>query len=54
MLFRLAGLAIMRHTKVRSDANPFDPAWTAYFQHRANALRLRCNKPGPYAGCWKA
>jgi RNA-directed DNA polymerase len=37
MLFRLAGLAIKRHTKVRSDANPFDPAWTEYFQRRANA-----------------
>ena len=37
MLFRLAGLPIKRHTKVRSDANPFDPAWTAYFERRANA-----------------
>ena len=37
LLFRLAGLAIKRHTKVRSDANPFDPAWTAYFQRRAKA-----------------
>lgn len=31
MLFRLAGLPIKHHTKVRSGANPFDPAWTAYF-----------------------
>ena len=37
MLFRLAGLHIKRHTKVRNDANPFDPAWTAYFHRRANA-----------------
>lgn len=37
VLFRLAGLPIKRHTKIRSDANPFDPAWTAYFQRRANA-----------------
>jgi len=36
-LFRLAGLPIKRHTKVCSDANPFDPVWTAYFQRRANA-----------------
>ena len=28
MLFRLAGLAIKRHIKVRSDAYPFDSAWT--------------------------
>lgn len=37
-LFRLADLPIKRHTKVRGDANPFDPAWTAYFQDRANAF----------------
>ena len=36
-LFRLAGLPIKRHTKVRSNANPFDPAWNEYFQRRANA-----------------
>ena len=36
-LFRAATLPIQRHTKVRSDANPFDPAWTAYFQRRAHA-----------------
>ena len=37
MLFRLAGLVIKRHIKVRSDANPFDPAWNEYFRRRANA-----------------
>ena len=30
MLFRLAGLTIKRHIKVRSDAYPFDSAWTEY------------------------
>lgn len=35
-LFRLTGVTITRHTKVRSDANPFDPAWMPYFQRRAN------------------
>lgn len=25
---------IVRHIKVRSDANPFDPAWDAYFERR--------------------
>jgi len=37
VLFRLAALPIERHTKVQCDANPFDPAWTAYFQRRAHA-----------------
>ncbi|MGF6735829.1 hypothetical protein OKW50_008002 [Paraburkholderia youngii] len=35
-LFRLTTVTIKRQTKVRSDANPFDPAWTPYFQRRAN------------------
>jgi RNA-directed DNA polymerase len=36
-LFRASTVPIKRHTKVRSDANPFDPAWTAYFQRRSHA-----------------
>jgi hypothetical protein len=36
-LFRAPALPIQRHTKVRSDANPFDPAWNAYFQRRSHA-----------------
>ena len=28
-------LPIKRHTKVRGDANPFDPAWFAYFRRRS-------------------
>lgn len=36
-LFRASTLPVKRHTKVRSDANPFDPAWTAYFRRRSHA-----------------
>lgn len=36
-LFRASTVPVKRHTKVRSDANPFDPAWTAYFQRRSHA-----------------
>jgi RNA-directed DNA polymerase len=36
-LFRASTLPIRRHTKIRGDANPFDPAWTAYFQRRSYA-----------------
>jgi RNA-directed DNA polymerase len=25
---------IQRHTKLRGDANPYDPAWEVYFEHR--------------------
>lgn len=34
VLFRAETLPIKRHTKVRGDANPFDPAWFAYFRRR--------------------
>lgn len=37
ILFRLTGMTIKRHTKIRSDANPFDPVWNDYFKRRANA-----------------
>ena len=38
VLFRLAQLPIKRHTKVCSRANPFDPAWSSYFEQRAHAI----------------
>lgn len=37
ILFRLGQLPIQRHKKVCSRANPFDPAWTTYFERRAYA-----------------
>jgi RNA-directed DNA polymerase len=37
ILFRLGEVRIKRHTKVRSEANPFDPIWTDYFRGRAHA-----------------
>lgn len=37
VLFRASTIPIKRHTKVRSEANPFDPAWTEYFQRRSHA-----------------
>lgn len=33
-LFRAASVSIKRHTKIRSNANPFDPEWFAYFAQR--------------------
>ena len=43
VLFRASTLPIKRHTKVRSDANPFDPAWADYFQRRSPARGLHCD-----------
>jgi RNA-directed DNA polymerase len=30
-----------RHSKIKGDANPFDPQWEAYFQHRDRQRALR-------------
>jgi RNA-directed DNA polymerase len=35
-----------RHLKVKGDANPFDPRWETYFQHRDRQLTLRASSPG--------
>jgi RNA-directed DNA polymerase len=32
-----------RHIKVKSDANPFDPHWEAYFQYRDRQLALKAS-----------
>lgn len=37
-LFRTAAIPIVRHVKVRGMANPFDPAWNAYFENRERRL----------------
>ncbi|HEV7512730.1 MAG TPA: group II intron reverse transcriptase/maturase [Candidatus Acidoferrum sp.] len=33
-LFRAMTIPIVRHVKIRSKANPFDPAWSTYFARR--------------------
>ena len=33
-LIRLAYTPIKRHTKVKAEANPYDPAWERYFEAR--------------------
>ncbi|PAU51985.1 group II intron reverse transcriptase/maturase [Pseudomonas sp. PIC25] len=49
-LFAAASVPIVRHIKIRSAANPFDPAWTFYLERR-RARRLVARS---YSGCWKA
>jgi RNA-directed DNA polymerase len=34
-----------RYLKVKGEANPFDPAWEAYFQDRDRELALRASSP---------
>ena len=37
-LKRLADIPIVRHVKVKKDANPFDPQWFAYFANRSRKV----------------
>jgi RNA-directed DNA polymerase len=37
-LQNLAAVTIRRHTKVKADANPFDPKWEPYFEEREQRL----------------
>jgi RNA-directed DNA polymerase len=34
VLFTASSIPIIRHTKIKSAANPFDPVWDAYFEER--------------------
>ncbi len=33
-LFAASSVRIERHTKIRAEANPYDPAWEPYFEKR--------------------
>ncbi len=36
-LFDAASVEIKRHTKIKGEANPYDPAWEVYFEERLGA-----------------
>jgi RNA-directed DNA polymerase len=38
-LLSASSTRIVRHVRIKSDANPFDPAWDSYFAHR-QGLRM--------------
>lgn len=40
-LIRAARVPIERHTKVKGAANPFDPQWEAYFEHRLDVKMVK-------------
>ena len=33
-LLKMSDTPIRRHTKIRADANPYDPDWKIYFEKR--------------------
>jgi len=41
-LFYAAATPIQRHVKIQSQANPYDPQWTAYFTSRQRKLPITC------------
>ena len=43
-LFRLAAIPIVRHPKINSDANPYDPTHETYFESRLDVLINSRNK----------
>jgi hypothetical protein len=44
-LFQVGQVPIRRHTKVRGDANPYDPSWEPYYEERLSA-RMRDSQTG--------
>lgn len=49
-LFLASSVAIKRHIKIRSNANPFDAQWVDYFTQRRMRLRALTTLPGPLVG----
>ena len=39
-LFYATDVRVKRHVKVRGKANPYDPAWETYFEHRLDARMI--------------
>jgi RNA-directed DNA polymerase len=54
-LLAAASIPITRHIKVKGEANPFDPAWERYFEHRLS-LKMTTTLKGrrQLLALWKA
>ena len=44
-LFRADNVPIRRHTKIKGEANPYDPAWELYFEERLG-VKMKGNLRG--------
>ncbi|MGH2412206.1 MAG: group II intron reverse transcriptase/maturase [Microcystaceae cyanobacterium] len=47
-------VVIQRHTKIRGDANPYDPAWESYFDQRLGLKWLQGTNRKRLINLWKA
>ena len=46
-LFEMSRIPILRHTKIKAEAHPFDPRFTSYFKEREEGKRQRPDmRPG--------
>ena len=54
-LLKTAKMPIRRYTKLKADANPYDPHWEAYFEHRLG-VKMEANLRGrrQLLHLWKA
>jgi RNA-directed DNA polymerase len=54
-LFKAAKMPIKRYTKLKADANPYDPSWEEYFEHRLG-VKMEANLWGrrQLLHLWKA
>ncbi len=52
-LYLASSLAIKRHTKIRSEANPYDPQWENYFDQRLAYKWLEGGKRQRLVTLWK-
>ena len=52
-LHKLGDIPIKRHVKIQGAANPYDPAWEEYFDHRLGLQWLRRERREPLVTLWK-
>ncbi len=53
-LVNASDTAIVRHVKIKGDANPFDPDWNAYFENRiGHQMGLKAGNRKKLASLWR-
>ena len=53
-LVKASDTAIVRHVKIKGDANPFDPGWNAYFKDRIGAqMKLKAGNRKKLVHLWR-
>ena len=53
-LVKASDTAIVRHVKIKGDANPFDPGWNAYFEDRIGAqMKLKAGNRKKLVHLWR-